>query len=356
MKNKILKLVVYSLLLSTFCFAGKGGDGVGGGGNSIETKGGRAFRDRLDPSVCIWYSGSSFVSKFSPLTWRLLNSLKKMNALYSYRMGTELDRLSFCLTKDLKSVPTEDPNSTTYYMPKHVRQAAVRQYDIVFVDRNELKQMRLIDRAALTVHEVTHSFIAMSVDRRNEKVRSATKMILENYTNIMDKQDFDRGIIHNEVQIPTSIYGDVLGEALNPTKLDQNISNQLKQVPLEVYASYLNEAELQMIANKYGVTRAIYTNLISKIKDNGLIENSIGNCTLELTKVSLIIKPDLFSAKTHKFYYALKVNLKYRTIAQYKSKFITSIFKPTASTVDSNLSDLYLSFVENEVKNGSCDL
>lgn len=182
-------------------YANAAGGDSGGGGEAATLNGRPALRDWVDTTVCRWQRSKNLIAEAKMLP-ELLTSIKETHSLF----GQVLERLlksgfNVCIINGpLKAVPTQDRDSVTEYADG-MKQVAVRLGDSIFLSMPIYNEMDDLNKAGLWIHETLHSFLEMDTPMRNQKLRSTSMLIKDNFDKRIGYDDFQFNLSMNSVAI-----------------------------------------------------------------------------------------------------------------------------------------------------------
>lgn len=195
----VLLMFLPTLLLPRASFAE--GSGTRGGGEIVDLTGRPRLRDLVDKTVCRWQKGPAF-AKSVPAFASTLHALADVHWYLAGAIERELDRLVVCRTKSLIPVDTQDFDAVTLAVhPKHRKQVAIRLNAMIFVDDSMMSTLPASDQGMLLVHEISHSFIPLRAERRNDKLRSFVQIVSQNVAKRVDAEDLALNLKMNDVSV-----------------------------------------------------------------------------------------------------------------------------------------------------------
>jgi hypothetical protein len=246
---KLTTAMTLSLLIMNAAYAQ---DTKGGGSGTYDPTHRQVQLRDLDQMTCTYLTASEVMNQFG-LTEKvdaILSSLFKVHPYMAYRIRKEMGAQSWCLTTNLKRINTTDADSmnASNYLPQV--QVAIRNIPEkkVYLDTAILKKMPLDHQAMSLIHEVGHSFLAMGIDERNDKLRAITKGIYQNYvmeakqsvTQRADNFDVMLKSTSGVIEFKTTRFGRLFQKAVNSS--GEFTASQFRKLATEMPATELFRA------------------------------------------------------------------------------------------------------------------
>lgn len=180
------------------------GTNSGGGGVTIDLNQHPHLRDFVDPSACRYIWAREFQKKFVPQSQNIVNQVKAAHWYFGDAYEREIDRLKVCMTEStLKEVDVTDRDSVAIFKTGKLnqRQLAVRINEKIYIDMSIFKQMEVpAEKDFAFIHEVTHSFLPLSVPQRNDSLRSFILMLSQDQS----ASSLALNIEANHIDMPTT--------------------------------------------------------------------------------------------------------------------------------------------------------
>jgi len=243
------------------------------GGEAIRINHSLVLRDLSDKTVCDWTDGKT-LSESIPEFKKVFQKLSEINWYFSLSLKKEIESLNICLTSNLIKINTQDAAALTTIYGDETIQVAIRLENEVYIDKILFDQMSSKSQAMLLVHEGMHGFIPLDVERRNQKVRSMTKVIAKVASGALTSQkQFIKNIQNNDVFYSADLkeispYRDEIEFALSDSNTQKEVL--LKKTNLEDFFKKLHSMNI--------------TNTLYLDHQNIIDHTTLQNFTLEACK------------------------------------------------------------------------
>jgi hypothetical protein len=196
--TRVTRFCLPLLLLTPGAYAQNGSAGTKGGGKGVYTteRGKKTLRLRelLDTTTCSYRSTDTLLQEFKlkAKVDAILASLFEIHPYMAYQIRKEMDQQKWCLTRDLKFIPSDDPDTVTESYVRDV-QIAIREITpkIVYLDVQKLKEMPEDDRAMTLIHETAHTFLDPKLEMRNDRLRALCRAVYDHYLDSKRGSIFD---------------------------------------------------------------------------------------------------------------------------------------------------------------------
>ena len=268
MKQLALGLVLVAL--STSAFAERdGGVTTHGGG---ERKGSK-LRDLIDGGNCIVESGKNFAEKQAPELPQVLKSLESTHWVLSLLLREEIKGLRFCVVaQKLRRTATDDSSSPVQYNESADHQLiAIREDEMVYINREQFDYLDSISRAAFLIHEAMHAYVPMNTPKHDMKVRNIVNVIMKNAESLMSAEQFDLQMEYSAMKECVTTPTDFWSKKMKPAFLTiTEDSRTVKQEELFAAVKYIvrlnDRTEDECVASmaeygKYGQCRVTLANV-----------------------------------------------------------------------------------------------
>lgn len=246
--RSIRKLMICSLVAASFSLLGQAfaaggsdagsGTNSGGGGVTIDLDQHPRLRDFVDPSACRYIRARDFQKKYVPQSQNIIDQIKTAHWYLGDAYEREIDRLKVCMTDGpLKEVDVTDKDSVAIFQPKKLtqRQLAVRINEKIYIDMTILSQMQVqAEKDFGFIHEVTHSFLPLSVPQRNDSLRSYILMLSDK----ISESSLALNIEANHLDMP------ITTQELDPLKKEIIAALNPRTRPLIAVNSYVKIREI----------------------------------------------------------------------------------------------------------------
>jgi hypothetical protein len=269
--GKLAKLMIGSLVASLLVLTGQAqgvevtkdtGTNSGGGGVTIDLNQHPHLRDFVDPSACRYIWARDFQKKFVPRSQNVINQIKASHWYLGDAYEREIDRLKVCMTEGaLKEVDVTDRDSVAIFKTGKLnqRQLAVRINEKIYIDMSIFRQMEVpAEKDFAFLHEVTHSFLPLSIPQRNDSLRSFILMLSQDQS----AGSLALNIEANHIDMPTTTRDLDQNKNLVLAAVAKNASIEDKMLAaLSVPTSALWAPDREKIVNDAKTARFEFSNI-----------------------------------------------------------------------------------------------